>query len=261
MAEETQTDQPASATGGRGPNRPFPPVSLQEVLPIAKTIVSQGMGDRMRRGTLFEKLKRSPDSSKSRDLLSASLRYGLTTGSYRADFITVTEDGKRIAAGEGEVISDPRLAFDCAIANFEPFQQLYERLKDKRIPSESVLCDEITQLGVSLGNSKSAAEVFLANASAAGIIRESQAGGGHRVISIEQVLEETESLPDDDPKKALTPSQIPNAPATAPATQPSERSGPSLHIDVQVHIDSSATTEQIDQIFASMAKHLYGKDG
>ena len=35
---------------------------------------------------------------------------------------------------------------------------------------------------------------------------------------------------------------------------------PSLHIDVQVHIDATASAEQIDQIFASMAKHLYGRD-
>lgn len=34
---------------------------------------------------------------------------------------------------------------------------------------------------------------------------------------------------------------------------------PSLHIDVQVHVSSEASAEQIDQIFASMAKHLYGR--
>lgn len=33
--------------------------------------------------------------------------------------------------------------------------------------------------------------------------------------------------------------------------------GPSLHVDVQVHIAADASAEQIDQIFASMAKHLY----
>lgn len=32
---------------------------------------------------------------------------------------------------------------------------------------------------------------------------------------------------------------------------------PSLHIDVQVHIPPDATAEQIDVIFAAMAKHLY----
>lgn len=33
---------------------------------------------------------------------------------------------------------------------------------------------------------------------------------------------------------------------------------PNLHIDVQVHVSADASAEQIDQIFASMAKHLYG---
>jgi len=33
---------------------------------------------------------------------------------------------------------------------------------------------------------------------------------------------------------------------------------PNLHIDVQVHISPEASPDQIDQIFASMAKHLYG---
>lgn len=33
--------------------------------------------------------------------------------------------------------------------------------------------------------------------------------------------------------------------------------GPSLHIDIQIHIAPDASAEQIDQIFASMNKHLY----
>jgi Family of unknown function (DUF5343) len=32
---------------------------------------------------------------------------------------------------------------------------------------------------------------------------------------------------------------------------------PALHIDIQIHISSDASAEQIDHIFASMAKHLY----
>lgn len=34
--------------------------------------------------------------------------------------------------------------------------------------------------------------------------------------------------------------------------------GPSVHIDLQIHVSPEATPEQIDQIFKSMAKHLYG---
>lgn len=44
------------------------------------------------------------------------------------------------------------------------------------------------------------------------------------------------------------------------ATKASSKSNiPSLHIDIQVHISSEASADQIDQVFASMAKHLYGR--
>lgn len=55
---------------------------------------------------------------------------------------------------------------------------------------------------------------------------------------------------------------------TGPLRQPSSNqqalsvprtgSGPALHIDMQIHISADSNAEQIDQIFASMAKHLYG---
>lgn len=50
---------------------------------------------------------------------------------------------------------------------------------------------------------------------------------------------------------------------TAPVQSPAagarlSAQGPTLHIDIQVHISPEASPDQIDQIFASMAKHLYG---
>lgn len=38
-----------------------------------------------------------------------------------------------------------------------------------------------------------------------------------------------------------------------------EAASPNIHLDIQVHIPATASPEQIDQIFASMAKHLYNK--
>ncbi len=37
-------------------------------------------------------------------------------------------------------------------------------------------------------------------------------------------------------------------------------SGPGIHINIQVHVSSDATPDQIDQIFASMARHIYCKE-
>lgn len=52
----------------------------------------------------------------------------------------------------------------------------------------------------------------------------------------------------------------PVANAEAASRASAKTNSPSLHIDIQVHISSEASAEQIDQIFASMARHLYGRD-
>ena len=66
------------------------------------------------------------------------------------------------------------------------------------------------------------------------------------------------------PKKAA--SSLASEPLYEPSTEaveappPSElpvKPGPNIHLDIQIHIPATATPEQIDQIFASMAKHLY----
>jgi hypothetical protein len=57
---------------------------------------------------------------------------------------------------------------------------------------------------------------------------------------------------------AAVPRSASIAPPTAVAAQNS--SAPSLHIDLQVHISPEATADQIDKIFASMAKHLYRRE-
>jgi hypothetical protein len=46
----------------------------------------------------------------------------------------------------------------------------------------------------------------------------------------------------------------------SPPKQHAERSdGPNVHLDIQIHIPADASADQIDQIFASMARHLYGR--
>ena len=53
----------------------------------------------------------------------------------------------------------------------------------------------------------------------------------------------------------LMPAADVNTPIIPTVTAPN----PSVHIDLQIHISPDASPEQIDSIFASMAKHLYGR--
>jgi hypothetical protein len=53
--------------------------------------------------------------------------------------------------------------------------------------------------------------------------------------------------------EAVTPA---TPPTPAPAAQ--RMAGPDIHLDFQIHIDADTSPEVIEQIFASMAKHLKG---
>jgi hypothetical protein len=64
-----------------------------------------------------------------------------------------------------------------------------------------------------------------------------------------RVRELAEAVPTDREETPEAPSST-----VSPSTQM-----PGLHLDIQIHIDAAATADQIDQVFASMAKHLYGR--
>jgi hypothetical protein len=51
---------------------------------------------------------------------------------------------------------------------------------------------------------------------------------------------------------------ISGSPAITAGVRAQHSGGPSIHIDIQVHIAPESTAEQIDHIFSSMGKHLYG---
>jgi hypothetical protein len=81
------------------------------------------------------------------------------------------------------------------------------------------------------------------------------------VATFKALSEEAEFAASNEPTELVMESNaLHTPPAQNPAHAPAAAvgGGPSLHIDVQIHISPEASTAQIDQIFASMAKHLYG---
>ena len=241
-----------------------PVIKFEDALMLATTIVEVAVDNQMRRLTLFERLDRSPSSGASRQLITSSSRYGLTSGGYNAEFITVTDDGKEIAGQEPLTGSTLTTAFDCAIGQFDIFDQLYEKLKNRRLPAEDLLQDQFRQMELEPADCNVATEVFVANAKYIGIIR--VVSGTEQVVPIEHVIEESKGVDDSDDGR------INVSPANDSANEGQDQSvgsipttslalnGPSIHIDVQIHIDSNATPEQIDRIFASMARYLYARE-
>lgn len=256
MADEQQAKETSGSRRRTGP-KPFPVLPIESVLPLAATILREGLSGELRRLTLFDRLNRSPDSGTSRQLVTLSSRYGLTTGGYQAETISLTEAGRAIASEAPSFPHTRKILFNCAIDQFPPFQQLYDKLRNQRVPAEDVLRNELRKLGINTTDCRLAADVFLENARYVGLVRE--VSGNERVIPIDQVLEESALSGEGCSEQSEVPQRDLESPVAVAPVGDSTAGGPSLHIDVQVHIDSSATSEQIDQIFASMAKHLYNK--
>ncbi len=76
-----------------------------------------------------------------------------------------------------------------------------------------------------------------------------------RQLADEAIFEEG----DEPPASTLVSAPALHAPVAGASQSAAASGSPSLHIDVQIHISADSGPEQIDQIFASMAKHLYGK--
>lgn len=237
---------------GRGAAKAFPLSPLEDVLKLPKTIREHGLDGTLRRITVFDRLNRSPESGLSRQLVTDSARYGLTSGGYAAEYLKLTEEGAKVVAPDTPPQERRRLEFELAISRIGPFNTLYERLKSKRVPAPDVLKDQLD--GIPEPDREQCARVFTENARYLGLIRDE--AGADRIISLEQALEE---LPAAPPRREPRPEPV--KPIAEPKAEvPPPLQEPAVHIDVNIHIDSGASADQIDQIFASMARHLYGRD-
>ena len=246
----------------RSPNKSFPTVTLEQALVLPKGIVEHGFTDNIQRLTLMNELGMSPNSSRTRELISSSYKYGLTEGNYNSPTLTVTEEGKRMSNSSLSTNADKKLGFSLAIERFEPFLSLYDTLKGNRLRQGPVLHDELRKLSVPDAACTQASAIFTKNLHFLGLVRD---------ISGSEYVDDIDTWPQDErvpsEGRPAAPVQLdpePSAPPEAGSPVPTSNLEvsvePKVHINIQIHIDSSATPGQIDQIFSSMARHLYGRD-
>jgi hypothetical protein len=161
-----------------------------EALPLAEAIQRFAAGQKIRRLTLFENLQRSADSGPSRQLITNSNQYGLTRGSYTAEYLELTDDG-RVASGD-ESLGRTRLAarLELAIARIEPFRVIYEQFKNSRMPTIAVFRDFAIEHGTTPDIANECVQTFLANARDLGLVK--NYAGAERLLTFEMLLDETD---------------------------------------------------------------------
>ena len=189
----TMEQAPGSETRRRAGRKPYPTMTFERALDMPRSIKEHGVEGRIRRLTLFEHMGRSPGSSNSRTLITASARYGLTTGGYQAEFLELTDTGEYIAIEDHRNnASALRMVFNQAIAMTPAFDSVFNRLKNGRTRSLQVLQDLLAQEDIDEADCEEAANVFIDNIRYIGLIREQS--GNDYIIPLEQLLEEIQTV-------------------------------------------------------------------
>jgi hypothetical protein len=167
--------------------RSFPSAPFSESLGFAKKVSEIGGGVQVRRLTLFNELGKSPTSSASQSLLSNSFKYGLTKGSYKSEFIELTEIGSK-CVGDSETRLRAKAQIDAAIFSIELFKDLYEQLIELKLPSPSVISDKCVELGVHKDLAREAVDTFIVNLRDVGLLQ--TIAGAERIVSVAHRLDE-----------------------------------------------------------------------
>ena len=155
---------------------------------LANAIQAHGAGQEIRRLTLFSALERSPDSGPTRRLITASGQYGLTTGSYSAEVLNLTEKGRIASDPSSPADAQLRARIELAVESVPPFASIFEKYKGSRLPSVEVLRDAAIEAGVEATQAPECVEIFLANARGLGLIR--TIGGSEHLVTIEDALDQ-----------------------------------------------------------------------
>ena len=166
----------------------FPASSFEEALVVANAVQKYASGQKVRRFTLFDQLGKSPDSGPSRQLITNSGKYGLTRGSYAAEYLELTPDGTLATSTDSPQREKLRARFRLAIERIAPFKALFEAQVGNRLPAGSVLEDLVKEHGVPDEDANECIDTFIVNAKFVGVLR--PIAGAERIVSLAQVLED-----------------------------------------------------------------------
>lgn len=161
------TVQKKGKSGRRRGSKPYPVIPFEQALRIGQGISDFGAGHPMKRDTLLEKLE-LPHNRTTKDLITASSKYGITTGAHDSPELKLTEDGaKAVAATSSLERSKARIKL--AISGIEPFELLYKKFAGGKMPAVEAMRDCLDDMNE--GDRAPCVDIFVQNAKFTGILQ------------------------------------------------------------------------------------------
>lgn len=246
----------------------FPRLSFSKTLELPQAVFELGEGERVRRLYVFNHLRKSPDSGPSRTLISAANSgYGIVTGSYKSEYLELTELGIKIF-NSNKKFNKYQAIYEALFAN-EIFSSFTSRFCGKGIPNDEFAIDYLTaKHELQEVDAKVCWQVIKENLIDFDLSQELS----DRIILIspEMALEKIlESLPEEYTETLLKESPDVKTPLPQAAIKSSLSSSsdlkagkfdPQFHFNIQIHLPENASPEAYDAIFKSIGTHLLGRN-
>lgn len=171
-------------------SKPYPSIAFEDALTLGRAIMEFGGGLPTKRLTLMEQMDRSPTSGSTRAMITDSSKYGITEGSYTADAISLTDDGRLVCSTDTPEPQRLKATFRLAIHSIAPFKALYSTYVNNRLPTKEVMKDFLedhSELGVHDSDFLECIDLFVVNCKAIGLLR--TIAGAQTLVPIENLLE------------------------------------------------------------------------
>lgn len=217
-------DNPATDNGRPrntvGPRKravsPFPKFPLAESVRVAQIIEDTNAGQPLPPVETALALDLSPRNSDFEQITSASIKYGLTTGSSRADVISITDLGQRVVAPlSPEAKAEALLA---AALEPETFKRMYEYFKGKKLPEMQFFVNTIVrEFGIPREHAEACGNVFTANMQLVGLVK---TRGDARYLSTQARPVIDASDDSRDPSESELEEELPSAEEDAATDHP-----------------------------------------
>ncbi len=186
-AEHKARVEAAAEAKRKRTQRPFPACSFEEALEFARAIFDYGSGQPVRRISLFDHLKKSPESGPSRQLITNANKYGLAEGGYQAEQLKLTEDGARAVDDDIPKREQVKARIKLAIEGVEPFKGLYDRFVGNKLPARAALIDAVKDFDVPAEMAEEAVDTFVVNLRFLGLLQ--TLSGADRIVTVDHLLE------------------------------------------------------------------------
>ncbi len=147
----------------------FPKHSLKDALRIAESIKDNNAGNPYDRLDLAKSLNYSPSSGLFRSLISASSKFGLTSGSYSADKIALTSLGTRLVSPTSD--EEHKQALNESLFTIPLYEKFFTKFDKNKVPREDLLRNTLTRdFAIPTEDAKACYDMILKDAKELGIV-------------------------------------------------------------------------------------------